>query len=142
MIPGPVTSLTVASDRRGGHPPQRTHRPDDGNEMSISVSVVRAVDAFCNAHFMTPREKTIISLVCRGLKNKCIATSIGLSEPTVRFHLRNIHRKSSTCDKVDLVLQIWRSQQEAHAPTTDPVELVSRSRKSASIQVHSNARPT
>ena len=39
---------------------------------------------------LTPRELEVLGLVTRGLRNKEIAASLGISENTVKFHLRNI----------------------------------------------------
>lgn len=60
------------------------------------------------AQRLTARETDVVTLICRGLKNEVIAQSLHLTNSTVRFHLRNIHRKTETCDKLDLVLLIWR----------------------------------
>lgn len=42
---------------------------------------------------LTPREHDVLSAVARGLSNKEIAAALGLSEYTVRNHLRNIMEK-------------------------------------------------
>lgn len=42
---------------------------------------------------LTPREHDVLGAVARGLSNKEIAASLGLSEYTVRNHLRNIMEK-------------------------------------------------
>jgi DNA-binding NarL/FixJ family response regulator len=39
---------------------------------------------------LTPRELEVLGLVTRGLRNKEIAAALGISENTVKFHLRNI----------------------------------------------------
>lgn len=42
---------------------------------------------------LTPREREITELVCRGLSNRAIATELGSSEGTVGIHLHNIYGK-------------------------------------------------
>lgn len=42
---------------------------------------------------LSNREKQLIELVARGLPNKQIAFDLGISEPTVKFYLREIYRK-------------------------------------------------
>ena len=42
---------------------------------------------------LTPREREISGLVCRGLTNRAIANELGSSEGTVSIHLHNIYRK-------------------------------------------------
>lgn len=45
------------------------------------------------AGLLTSREQQILSLVCRGLRNKEIAKSLSISEPTVKAHLRHVSEK-------------------------------------------------
>ena len=42
---------------------------------------------------LTEREKTILKYVAQGLMNKEIADTLGISENTVKIHLRNILEK-------------------------------------------------
>lgn len=42
---------------------------------------------------LTPREREITELVCRGMSNRAIATELGSSEGTVGIHLHNIYGK-------------------------------------------------
>ena len=42
---------------------------------------------------LTPREKQVLSRVASGASNATVAVQLWLSEPTVKFHLRNIYRK-------------------------------------------------
>jgi len=49
----------------------------------------------------------MIALICRGMKNAAIAADLGVSGATVRLHIRNVHRKVKTGDKVELVLKLW-----------------------------------
>jgi DNA-binding NarL/FixJ family response regulator len=67
-----------------------------------------AICSFAANFDLTPREIQIVTLICCGLKNETIARSLRLAIPTVRFHLRNLHRKTGTSDKLDVVLHIWK----------------------------------
>ena len=60
-----------------------------------------------DGHALTPRERQVLWLVCLGLKNGTIAHRMGVSVATARLHLRNLHRKTETADKVDLVRAAW-----------------------------------
>jgi two-component system nitrate/nitrite response regulator NarL len=42
---------------------------------------------------LTPREKQVLSLVAVGASNSAVASQLWLSEPTIKFHLRNVYRK-------------------------------------------------
>lgn len=66
------------------------------------------VNAFCEYHQMTRRERQAMLLICKGLDNRAAAREMKVSEATVRLHLRNIHRKLKTGAKVDLVLKLWQ----------------------------------
>ena len=44
---------------------------------------------------LTSREIELVSLVAEGLRNKEIGTRLGISEATVKTHLRNIYKKLS-----------------------------------------------
>jgi len=72
---------------------------------------------------LTARERDVVALICRGLRNDAIARQLQLTNSTVRFHLRNIHRKTETSDKLDLLLLVWHlSEQVLGAPPTGPPE--------------------
>jgi len=45
------------------------------------------------AGLLTTRELEIVRMLCRGLRNKEIATQLVISEHTVKVHLRNIYAK-------------------------------------------------
>ena len=42
---------------------------------------------------LTPREREVLTLLCRGLANKEIARDLGLREPTIKLHVKTICRK-------------------------------------------------
>ena len=42
---------------------------------------------------LTEREVTMLKALARGLSNKAIGQELWISEPTVKFHLRNLYRK-------------------------------------------------
>lgn len=52
---------------------------------------------------LSQREQQLMALVASGLMNKQIATEVGLSEATVKFHRSNIMRKMSAKTLADLV---------------------------------------
>jgi DNA-binding NarL/FixJ family response regulator len=45
------------------------------------------------ANPLSPRETAVLSLVARGVSTRAIARQLGISENTVKNHLRNIHQK-------------------------------------------------
>lgn len=57
-------------------------------------------------HELTRREKKIAQEVSKGLNNKSIAKSCGITERTVKAHLTKIFSKSGFSDRVSLALYI------------------------------------
>jgi len=58
-----------------------------------------------NAYRITPREREIIQLVCRGLKNKEIAAEMTITAGTVKVHLMHIFEKTGFRDRFQLALR-------------------------------------
>lgn len=54
---------------------------------------------------LTLKEIEIIKLVSRGLHNKEIASSLGISVRTVEFHVSNILPKLGVSKRIEAVLQ-------------------------------------
>lgn len=61
---------------------------------------------------LTPREREISELVCRGLSNKAIAAAVGSSEGTVSIHLHNIYRKLAISSRTTLATLFVRYVEE------------------------------
>ena len=53
---------------------------------------------------MTPRERQIVELVCRGMKNKEIAVALSITPGTVKVHLMHIFEKTGVKDRFQLAL--------------------------------------
>jgi DNA-binding NarL/FixJ family response regulator len=53
---------------------------------------------------MTPRERQIVELVCRGLKNKEIAAELTITPGTVKVHLMHIFEKTGVKDRFELAV--------------------------------------
>ena len=53
---------------------------------------------------LTHREKTIISYLMQGWRNREISTHLSISEQTVKNHLRTIYDKVGVSDRLELVL--------------------------------------
>jgi DNA-binding NarL/FixJ family response regulator len=70
-------------------------------EASARNSAPRAAVGFR----ITPREKEIVELVCRGLKNKEIAEVMSITPGTVKVHLMHIFEKTGARDRFQLALQ-------------------------------------
>lgn len=52
---------------------------------------------------LTPREREVMMVVCRGLMNKQIAYELGISEVTVKIHRGNVMRKMQVRSVAELI---------------------------------------
>ncbi len=67
---------------------------------------------------LTHREKTIISYLMQGWRNREISTHLSISEQTVKNHLRTIYDKVGVSDRLELVLYAIHQRLELPAVQT------------------------
>ncbi len=65
-------------------------------------------DAESGTEQLTKREEEVLKLIGEGLKNKQIALSLFISEPTVRCHLSSIYGKIGVNDRLNLVIRAYQ----------------------------------
>jgi len=58
---------------------------------------------------LTPRERRVLELVASGLSNRAIADELGVSEHTVKFHVRSLLDKLGAETRADAVARAARS---------------------------------
>lgn len=58
---------------------------------------------------LSEREREVIVLIGKGLKNKEIATRLSISEITVRHHLSSIYSKLDVADRLELTIYAYRN---------------------------------
>lgn len=58
---------------------------------------------------LSDREREVITLIGKGLKNKEIATRLSISEITVRHHLSSIYSKLAVSDRLELTIYAYRN---------------------------------
>jgi DNA-binding NarL/FixJ family response regulator len=59
---------------------------------------------------LTPRERELAMLVASGLRNREIATRLGISEGTAKLHLYNVYRKLGVSSRVELAIRLQSAQ--------------------------------
>ena len=57
---------------------------------------------------LTDREKQVVDLICKGMKNKSIAEKLFITETTVRHHLTSIFNKLDITSRLELVIYAFR----------------------------------
>lgn len=63
-----------------------------------------------NCAALTSREREVLSLICRGMKNKAIADSLFITETTVRHHLTSIFEKLKVNSRLELVVHAYNEK--------------------------------
>ena len=83
----------------------RLFNPPKTDEESPSETAQLA--AFSSRYGLTERERDVLPHLLAGLTNARIASELGVSEPTVKFHVRNILKKTD-CAKRSEVADLYR----------------------------------
>ncbi|MCA1491888.1 helix-turn-helix transcriptional regulator [Sinorhizobium alkalisoli] len=65
---------------------------------------------------LTSREVQILDLICMGTQNKIIADRLGLSENTVKVHVRNIYKKMNVRNRTEAASRYFRHDGDAGPP--------------------------
>jgi DNA-binding NarL/FixJ family response regulator len=60
-----------------------------------------------NCAVLTEREREVLMLICRGMKNKTIADNLFITETTVRHHLTSIFEKLKVTSRLELVVHAF-----------------------------------
>lgn len=60
-------------------------------------------------NILTEREKQVVDLVCKGLKNKDIADKLFITETTIRHHLSSIFEKLNLTSRLELVIYSFKN---------------------------------
>ena len=55
------------------------------------------------ADLITPRERTLLNLLAKGLSNKEIASKLGVAEVTVKFHLAKLYKRFKVQSRLQLL---------------------------------------
>jgi DNA-binding CsgD family transcriptional regulator len=68
---------------------------------------------------LSNREQDVVNQLRQGKSNKLIASSLGISERTVEFHLTNIYAKLQVSSRTELVLKLGDSTVAAEGATPE-----------------------
>ena len=65
---------------------------------------------------LTPRERQVAELVCKGLRNGNIAKFLNIKPGTVKTHTRNIYRKVHVKSKIAMLLRFVNDSRDLTTP--------------------------
>ena len=63
---------------------------------------------------ISPREKEVLDLICKGFSNKEIAAKLGISEQTVKNHVSALMEKSRTHSRTQLAIVSMQMEIPGH----------------------------
>ena len=69
-----------------------------------------------NRYNLTPRERQVAELVCKGLRNGSIAKFLHIKPGTVKTHTRNIYRKVHVKSKIAMLLRFITDSRDFSSP--------------------------
>ncbi len=78
----------------------------------VILSFQEPVAATAEVEGLSPREHEILELVAAGLPNKEIASRVGLTDGTVRWHLRHVYNKLHVRSRTEAALKFLTSKNE------------------------------
>ncbi|WP_026186711.1 response regulator transcription factor [Ensifer sp. BR816] len=92
-----------------------------GNSSAVQrPPVVEAIEAERRGEsgrsVLTTREIQILDLICMGTQNKIIADRLGLSENTVKVHVRNIYKKMNVRNRTEAASRYFRHEGDLSPP--------------------------
>jgi len=71
----------------------------------VIVSFQEPVAAAAQVEDLSPREREILELLAQGFPNKAIADRVGVSDGTVRWHLRHVYHKLHVRSRTEAALK-------------------------------------
>lgn len=83
--------------------------PRVSRDLIQRVSRQGPVGQQASVEYLTSRELNVLALASQGLNNRSIADSLGLSESTIKTHLRSVYAKLGVSDRTQAVLKGLRS---------------------------------
>jgi DNA-binding NarL/FixJ family response regulator len=92
--------------RQGGAPMSREIA------RKVILSFQEPVASAAEVEGLSPREREILELLAAGLPNKQIAARVGLTDGTVRWHLRHVYHKLHVRSRTEAALKFLTSKTE------------------------------
>jgi DNA-binding CsgD family transcriptional regulator len=68
--------------------------------------------AIIEALELSPQQARVLELTLRGMSDKQIAATLGISEPTLRTYLSRISARTRTRGRMELAMRVWAVSRE------------------------------
>ena len=72
--------------------------------LSEEINEELLLEDFTQEYGLSPREKEVFSLIKEGRSNSEIASDLYISENTVKFHIKNILKKTACVNRTELII--------------------------------------
>lgn len=85
----------------------------EGAGAAVIIEAARPVevaDVLCAAYGLSPRERDVVGLVLRGESNRSAAKALGISEHTVKEHLKSVFTKLQVLSRGELAARLLHEQ--------------------------------
>ena len=124
-VPSAVAALTAALRASSGGPRRARVRALDGRWLVLHAShldpagsaviveaarPVEVAEVLCAAYGLSAREREVVGLVLRGEGNRGVARALGLSEHTVKEHLKAVFAKVGVLSRSELAARLLHEQ--------------------------------
>ena len=94
-----LRSHLVVSDHFGTSSEDLIERPGSNNEIKAAFS----------HPLMTDRQRAVLLCLCQGDPNKVIGRKLGMTETTVKVHVREIMRKLGVVNRTQVAIAVGRN---------------------------------
>jgi DNA-binding NarL/FixJ family response regulator len=98
--------LAIHEVRQGGAPMSREIA------RKVIASFREPVTSVSEVEGLSPREREILELLANGFPNKEIASRLGLTDGTVRWHLRHVYNKLHVRSRMEAALKFLSTKSE------------------------------
>ena len=92
----------ISKDALGGAPVEENEMHNETEETKQKTDLEIKQNRFCEKYAITSREKEVMMLVLEGNSNPVIAQKLFVSENTIKFHMKNILKKTGVQNRAEL----------------------------------------
>jgi DNA-binding NarL/FixJ family response regulator len=113
-----VHHLQARLEQAQNSPPDDSESRNNGNGANDSGAAHSGNDLGCRPANLTVRQREVLAHVRLGESNKVIARHLGMSEGTVKVHIRQMMRKFHASNRTQLALD-WTLASESYSTADD-----------------------